>query len=228
MIVWLYKGFKVFYAKVFSHITSILTRLCFRLNGIQFLGKVRSSGVPVIHMSLNSVCVIGKNFSMGNWVVNNASGVKAKSKIEVRRGAELIIGENVGITSVTIMCFDKIHIARQIMAIRVSTNINLKYIKLFLESMISEIKKSANGLIPGISRDDILSLNISLPPLAEQRRIVQAIETAFAQLDRSLAVRRRYIRVVSMLSCPIKSASKAISLYFSRKFLAYLCRKEWG
>ena len=115
MIVWLYKGFKVFYAKVFSHITSILTRLCFRLNGIQFLGKVRSSGVPVIHMSLNSVCVIGKNFSMGNWVVNNASGVKAKSKIEVRRGAELIIGENVGITSVTIMCFDKIHIGDNVM-----------------------------------------------------------------------------------------------------------------
>ena len=49
--------------------------------------------------------------------------------------------------------------------------------------MISEIKKSADGLIPGISRDDVLSLNISLPPLAEQRRIVQAIETAFAQLD---------------------------------------------
>lgn len=115
MIVWLYKGIKIFYARVFSHITSILTRLCFRLNGIKFLGKVRSSGVPVIHMSLNSVCVIGKNFSMGNWVVNNASGVKAKSKIEVRRGAELIIGENVGITSVTIMCFDKIHIGDNVM-----------------------------------------------------------------------------------------------------------------
>lgn len=27
---------------------------------------------------------------------------------------------------------------------------------------------------------------------------------------------------VSMLSCPIRSASNAISLYFSRKFLAYL------
>lgn len=115
MIVWLYKGIKIFYARVFSHITSILTRLCFRLNGVQFLGKVRSSGVPVIHMSLNSVCVIGKNFSIGNWVVNNASGVKAKSKIEVRRGAELIIGENVGITSVTIMCFDKIHIGDNVM-----------------------------------------------------------------------------------------------------------------
>ena len=31
-----------------------------------------------------------------------------------------------------------------------------------------------------------------------------------------------------MLSCPIKSASKAMSLYFSMKFLANRCRKECG
>lgn len=38
----------------------------------------------------------------------------------------------------------------------------------------------------------------------------------------SLAVLRRYMRVVSILSCPIKSANREISLNLSKKFLAYL------
>ena len=46
-----------------------------------------------------------------------------------------------------------------------------------------EIKKTANGLIPGISRDDMLSVSTPLPPLAEQKRIVDAIEKIFATLD---------------------------------------------
>ena len=119
------------------------------------------------------------NFNNGSILINRWT--TSPKSISIRNDILLTCKGTVG--ELAINDFDKIHIARQIMAIRVSTNINLKYIKLFLESMISEIKKSANGLIPGISRDDILSLNISLPPLAEQRRIVQAIETAFAQLD---------------------------------------------
>mgnify|MGYP006934498772 CR=1 FL=1 len=38
----------------------------------------------------------------------------------------------------------------------------------------------------------------------------------------SLDVLRKYILVVSMLSCPIRSAKSAMSLYFSRKFFANL------
>ena len=119
------------------------------------------------------------NFHNGSILINRWT--TSPKSISIRNDILLTCKGTVG--ELAINDFDKIHIARQIMAIRVFTNINLKYIKLFLESMISEIKKSADGLIPGISRDDVLSLNISLPPLAEQRRIVQAIETAFAQLD---------------------------------------------
>ena len=45
--------------------------------------------------------------------------------------------------------------------------------------------------IPGLNRDDYGEVTIPLPPLAEQRRIVAAIETQFARLDASVAALRR-------------------------------------
>lgn len=119
------------------------------------------------------------NFNKGAILINRWT--TSPKSISIKNDILLSCKGTVG--ELAINDHDKIHIARQIMAIRVSTKINLEYIKLFFESMILEIKKSADGLIPGISRDDILSLNIPLPPLAEQNRIVKTIETVFLQLD---------------------------------------------
>ena len=119
------------------------------------------------------------NFNKGAILINRWT--TSPKSISIKNDILLSCKGTVG--ELAINDHDKIHIARQIMAIRVSTKINLEYIKLFFESMILEIKKSADGLIPGISRDDVLSLNIPLPPLAEQNRIVKTIEAVFLQLD---------------------------------------------
>ena len=67
-----------------------------------------------------------------------------------------------------------IHIARQIMSIS-SNFINLNYLKLFLEIYVSELEKAARSIIPGISRNDILTSVFPVPPLNEQARIVEFI-----------------------------------------------------
>ena len=70
----------------------------------------------------------------------------------------------------------KIHIARQIMAIRNSFKNDLHYIKYFLTQHISTLLELSKSLIPGISRDNILMIKIPLPPLSEQHRIVQKLD----------------------------------------------------
>ena len=119
------------------------------------------------------------NFINGNILINRWTTVP-KTISEVN---DILITCKGTVGELAINKYGNIHIARQIMAIRVYKNINLEYIKLFLESIVMEIKKTANGLIPGISRDDMLSLNIPLPPLAEQKRIVDEIKKIFATLD---------------------------------------------
>ena len=78
----------------------------------------------------------------------------------------------------------KVHIARQIQAVRTFTNcINIYYIKAVIKNDIESIISNANGLIPGLKRELLLSLQIPLPPLNEQHRIVAEIERRFALID---------------------------------------------
>ena len=66
----------------------------------------------------------------------------------------------------------QVHIARQIMAIRSMNGIKAQYLKLVLEASINDLKRAAKSMIPGISRDDVLSTLMPVPPILEQQRIV--------------------------------------------------------
>ena len=69
------------------------------------------------------------------------------------------------------------------MAIRIFDATDIYYIRYCLVFYINQIKEQARGIIPGISREDILLLYIPVPPADEQKRIVQKIEEVFAMLD---------------------------------------------
>ena len=72
--------------------------------------------------------------------------------------------------------FGEAHIARQIMAIRNIYGLNSEYLSLCISFYIGEIKASAKGLIPGISREDILSLILPIPPENYQSLVVSQIK----------------------------------------------------
>jgi len=50
------------------------------------------------------------------------------------------------------------------------------YLKYFLRASHSLIKKLGQGVIPGIDRKSVQNMLLPLPPLKEQKRIVEKIE----------------------------------------------------
>ena len=85
--------------------------------------------------------------------------------------------------------FGDAHIARQIMAIRNNFNLNSEFLSYCICFYINYIKASAKGIIPGISREDILNLILPIPPTEYQERVVAYIRKAnvlFASLEKSL------------------------------------------
>lgn len=120
------------------------------------------------------------NFSNGNLIVNRWT---EHPKVKSEKG-DLLITVKGTIGDMSIQSEKEAHIARQIMAIRNKYNMQLKYIKYFLDSQIIELKSKAKSMIPGLSRNDILEYQFPLPPLAEQERIVSKIESLFTIIDK--------------------------------------------
>ena len=75
--------------------------------------------------------------------------------------------------------FGKAHIARQIMAIRNNYSLNVDFLALCIEYSMTKIKQAAKGLIPGISREDILNLLIPIPPTKEQEKNLRQAQSNF-------------------------------------------------
>ena len=85
----------------------------------------------------------------------------------------------------TVFCdVDEAHIARQIMAIRKMDTVNMSFIRYFLQANIAYIKTQGQGVIPGIDRVSVLNMFLPLPPLAEEKRIVEKLEQLLPLCER--------------------------------------------
>ena len=78
---------------------------------------------------------------------------------------------------VVVNTIGNLHIARQVMAIRSKAPqyILPDYLGIIIKASIEILKKAARGIIPGISREDILGLTVMIPPSEEQQRILSRI-----------------------------------------------------
>lgn len=77
---------------------------------------------------------------------------------------------------------ERAHIARQVMAIRAIKS-DTKYFFYYIKSQIDKLKSLGKSIIPGINRENILWYIMPLPPLIEQKRIVEIIEKILNQIE---------------------------------------------
>lgn len=96
-------------------------------------------------------------------------------KVVCKNGDILITCKGSG-TGILVIADNAYCISRQIMAIR-PKNLNIYFTFSFLKKHQEHFKQKATGLIPGISRSDILSFFISTPPLLEQKKIAEIFST---------------------------------------------------
>ena len=100
-------------------------------------------------------------------------------------------------TGKIILADRKYAISRQLMAIRVKTDWDHKYLFYLLQAHASHFSDSSTGLIPGISREDILNLEIVLPSnKTEQTTIANALSDIDALIRslENLIVKKRTIK----------------------------------
>ena len=103
-------------------------------------------------------------------------------KVKARKDDILITVKGSGVGKINLLDEEEVAISRQLMAIRV-TKADRQFVYSFLSSVFEHFQEESTGAaIPGISREQVLSLPIAVPPLAEQQRIVGLLDEAFEGL----------------------------------------------
>jgi type I restriction enzyme S subunit len=114
------------------------------------------------------------NISDGKIIVNRWT----KTPAVVSAKGDLLISCKGTVGTMAFNTLDNIHIARQIMAIR-AFSVDIEYIRMFLLCYMPNLIQQAKSMIPGISREHILDALIPMPPLKEQKKIVERTNQIF-------------------------------------------------
>ena len=103
-------------------------------------------------------------------------------RVIANRGDVLLVCKGSGYGKTVICDIAEAHIARQIMAIKKFISLDMHYVLLFLQANFDKIKSKGQGVIPGIDRNSVMNLLFPIPPVLEQRRIIEKQQELFNKI----------------------------------------------
>lgn len=100
------------------------------------------------------------------------------------QGDILITVKGSGVGKTAICDIPELAISRQLMAVRALRGVDRSYLSICIDAAEQHFQSQKFGIaIPGIGRDEVLKLDVLLPSLAEQRRIVAAVAELMRRCD---------------------------------------------
>ncbi|MGN7406378.1 restriction endonuclease subunit S [Bacillus safensis] len=131
----------------------------------------KEKGIPYIMGASN---IVDNQLDVERWI-------ETPTVIGVR--GDILVSVKGTVGKVIIQELDEVHLSRQIMALRSKDTVLNKFLYLYIQTYVEKLKEAAKGIIPGISRDDILNAPFPLLPLNEQKRIADKVERLLSKIE---------------------------------------------
>ena len=110
------------------------------------------------------------NIANGSLIINRWTTTPKK----IAKRGDILLTCKGTIGANCVLELEEAHIARQVMAVRV-TGADTKFVHYYIQHYVDTLKKQAKSMIPGIERKNITEAPFSLPPLDEQHKIVSRL-----------------------------------------------------
>ena len=113
----------------------------------------------------------------------------------------------------------QVHIAIQIMASRPIGELFVPYIQLVLDTLVENLKAVAKSMIPCIVKEDVLQSLFPVPPISEQKRIVQKVSELSPCLEQYAVTNTKLLSLNSLSQNHLQNHSilKVSSCLYSLK-----------
>ncbi|MGB3996630.1 MAG: restriction endonuclease subunit S [Acetomicrobium sp.] len=137
--------------------------------------------------------LIGQDRKNGNIPVYGSNGIIGYHNKYLVKGPGIIIGRKGSVGEIKYSPLDFFPIDTTYY-VSPKKEIDIKYMYYFLLTLRLD-EMNSHSAVPGLNRSSVHSINIAIPPLTEQRKIAEILETADKAIEKTDAIIEKYRRI---------------------------------